>query len=231
MKTLIIFDIDGTLVHSNKIDSNCFSQTYLDIYGEKFPSIDWRVYPHVTDHTIFGTVIQERFGRKPDQKEINIFQNHFVNLVQEKRVEIPEAFHEVPGAKVMIDRLIKDDRFEIGVATGGWEAPARIKLKFVGINTSPMYMSFADNKITREDIVQESIDLAKAVHSDFQRMVYVGDAIWDVKTTRQMGLPLIGIRVKGDQEVLLDLGTEKVLTNYLDYEQFLEAVVEATVPV
>ena len=53
MKTLIIFDIDGTLVYSNKVDSKCFSETYQQIYGEPFPSIDWRVYPHVTDHTIF----------------------------------------------------------------------------------------------------------------------------------------------------------------------------------
>jgi len=202
MKTLIIFDIDGTLVHSNKVDSNCFSQAYQEVYGEPFPSIDWRVYPHVTDHTIFGTVIKERFDRQVDQAEIATFQNRFVQLIQEKRKIAPEEFHEVPGAKKMIDRLIVDDRFEIGVATGGWEQPARIKLKFVNIDTSTMYMGFADNNQTRRDIVNDAIRLAKKAKVNYERIVYVGDAIWDVRTTREMKMPLIGMRVRGDHEVL-----------------------------
>ena len=231
MKTLVIFDIDGTLVHSNKVDSNCFSQTYLEIYGEEFPSIDWRVYPHVTDHTIFGTVIQEQFGRKPDQKEIDTFQDHFVKLIEEKRAVAPEEFHEVPGAKLMIDRMIEDSQFAIGIATGGWEKPARVKLDFVNINTEPIYKAFADNHVTREDIVNTSIRLAKADHKNFKRIVYVGDAIWDVTTTRKMKIPLVGIRIHGDHEVLKKEGTNVVLSNYNNYERFLEAVEEALPPV
>jgi len=51
-KTLVIFDIDGTLLYSNKVDSQCFADTYEELYSEPFPTIDWTKFPHVTDDTI-----------------------------------------------------------------------------------------------------------------------------------------------------------------------------------
>ena len=73
MKTFVIFDIDGTLLYSNKADSQCFADTYEEIYQKEFPTIDWRNYPHVTDTTIFQTVIQAQFGRAVEQKEVEVF--------------------------------------------------------------------------------------------------------------------------------------------------------------
>ena len=35
MSTFVIFDIDGTLLYSNKIDSQCFADTYQEIYQNK----------------------------------------------------------------------------------------------------------------------------------------------------------------------------------------------------
>jgi len=49
---LIIFDVDGTLVFSEKLDSRCFAATYQEVYRIPFPTIDWRKYPHVSDTTI-----------------------------------------------------------------------------------------------------------------------------------------------------------------------------------
>ena len=230
MKTLVIFDIDGTLVYSNKIDSLCFSQAYQETYHEPFPTIDWRKYPHVTDHTIFRTVIQDQFGRIPDAAEMKIFQDRFVELINVKRVEAPEEFFEVPGAKATIDRLIEEDNIAIGIATGGWERPARIKLAFVNINMDPLYMSFADNKVTREDIINESIALAKVDHPHFDRIVYVGDAIWDVTTTRNMQMPLIGIRRNGDLDFMTQKGVKWVFADYHDFDDFRKAIDEAEPP-
>ena len=43
-KTLLIFDVDGTLVYSNRIDSQCFAATYEALYnklkGDKRVKID-----------------------------------------------------------------------------------------------------------------------------------------------------------------------------------------------
>ncbi len=229
-KTLIIFDVDGTLVFSNKIDSQCFAETYETIYRKKFPSIDWRRYPHVTDHTIFNAVIQEHFNRKPDQEEIDYFQDHFVGLLEQDRKKRPEEFLPVPRARETVLHLLAEEEYAVGIGTGGWRRPACLKLQHVGIPVEPLFLSAADGKETREDITQDAIRQAEAVHQSFDRIVYVGDAVWDVKTTRNLSLNFIGIRREGDLEVLQQAGATTVLQDFSDQDQFLEAVHSATPP-
>ena len=230
-KTLIIFDIDGTLLYSNKIDSECFAETYETQFGKPFPTIDWRKYPHVTDHTIFDTVIKEHFGRSATEMDIQQQQEHFVNLLKDRRVAVPEEFREVPGAKTAIERLLDDEKYVVGIATGGWKEPAILKLNHLGFPVEQFYASYADNKFTREDILSESISKARFEHADIQRIVYVGDAIWDVKTTRNMQLNFVGVRLKGDYEVLKKEGAETIVQNYEDYNHFLTSVHLAKPPV
>lgn len=230
-ETLIIFDIDGTLLYSNKVDSECFAQTYEEQFGKTFPTIDWSVYPHVTDHTIFNTVIQNDFNRKATNEDIEKQGYHFVELLKQKRLATPEEFMEVPGAVDTVKRLIDDEKYILGIATGGWQAPATVKLHHLDFPIDKFHASYADFKDTREDIIAESIEKAQAAHGKINRVVYIGDAIWDVKTTRNMGIDFVGIRLKGDQEVLKQGGAGTVIQNYLDYGLFLRAVEEARPPV
>lgn len=229
-KTLVIFDIDGTLLFSNKIDSQCFADSYEEVYGKKFPTIDWRKYPHVTDHVIFNTVIKEHFGRWASADEILSFQNHFVNKIEEKRVEVPHEFMEVPNAQNLVKKLLSDERFAVGVGTGGWLAPAKVKLKHVGIPHEEIHLSAADNQPTRVHIVNTSIEKAESAHGKFERIVYVGDAIWDVETTREMNIPFIGIRREADFEVLQSAGAELVFQDYSQEEEFFDAIFSAVPP-
>ena len=229
-KTLIIFDIDGTLLYSNKIDSLCFTAAYKTIFGKPFPSIDWRKFPHVTDDTIFKTAFQEQHNRLPEKSEENAFRDHYVGILQEKRKTDPAAFKEVPGSKNTIDQLRLDDQYVIGIGTGGWEKPARVKLKHLHISTQDIYISCADNQPTREGILEKSITDAKAAHDHIERIVYVGDAIWDVKTTRNMQLNFLGIRRAGDYEILELAGAKNIITDYSDYDYFLNQIEKAVPP-
>lgn len=227
---LVIFDVDGTLVFSEKLDSKCFAVTYQAVYGLPFPTIDWRKFPHVSDTTIFKTVIQEHFNRVPTEEEEESFRQKFVANIIENRKNTPAEFKAVPFAKQTIERLLADDRFIVGVATGGWKAPAIVKLNFVNIPTAPLIITGADGKVTRDDITNETIINARKKYDNIERIVYVGDAIWDVTTTKNMGLPLIGIRRKGDVEFLSNLGVDLVLKDYEDYDAFLDGVLNVGVP-
>ncbi len=229
-KTLVIFDVDGTLIFSNKVDSQCFAQTYETIYDRPFPTIDWTKYPHVTDHTIFRTVIRQHFERDATEAEMEEFQHHFVGLLKHRRAVNPEEFQEVPNAKLTIDSLMQDERFVVGIATGGWQRPAHVKLEHVKIPSQKLCFSGADGKETREEIIEQAIGLAKSEHSAISRIVYVGDAVWDVHTTRRMKMNFIGIRRNGDAEVLEREGSALVLKDYSDYELFVEAVFRAVPP-
>ncbi len=220
----VIFDIDGTLVHSNKIDSQCFADSYTTVFERPFPSIDWRDYPHVTDDTIFGTVFKNQFSRSPLDSEKQAFKDHFVANILTARQRDPSAFNEVPGARPMMEALSKDDRYRVGIATGGWQAPAQVKLNFVGIDFAEIPAGYADGNPTRPDIINTAINQGKALYGEPTKIVYVGDAIWDLTTCREMKIPLIGIRVRGDLDFFKEKGLEYVFTGYEDLSAFQRAV-------
>jgi len=220
----VIFDIDGTLVHSNKVDSQCFADSYKTVFGQSFPSIDWRDYPHVTDDTIFGTVFRNHFARIATASEKRKFQEHFVANILAERERQPEAFYEVPGARAMVDALCEDDRYRVGIATGGWQAPAQVKLGFVGIKFEEMPAGYADGNPTRPHIIRKAINQAKTKYGKPTKIVYVGDAIWDLTTCREMKLPLIGIRVNGDLDFFTERGVEFVFSGYQNLEAFQKAI-------
>ena len=230
MKKLIIFDIDGTLLYSNKIDSECYAQAYEMVYKEPFPTIDWAKYPHVTDDTIFKTVIQEHFNRIPSFEEMDSYRDVFVDLIKARRKTNPDEFLEVPNSRKTIEQLLKDDVYEVGIATGGWNKPAHVKLAHIGIPTENIMIKCADDCPTREDIINHVLNQANARNLNFEKVVYIGDAVWDVRTTRNLNMPFIGIRRKGDHEKLLDIGAQTVLTDYRNYSEFLQAVDNAQPP-
>ena len=228
--TLVIFDVDATLVYSDKLDSKCFAQIYQQLYGLPFPSIDWKTYPHVTDDTILNTVIQQHFQRMATLEEMEIFKALFLQTIVQNRKDRPSAYKIVPGAKEVIESLLATPNYTIGIATGGWKAPAVKKLEHVTIPTQDLIISGADGKETRVQIIEEVLTNAQKKGITYERVVYVGDAIWDVTTTRQMQLPLVGIRLKGDVEFLQEQGVQQVLMDYHDIDLFMDCVAKAVPP-
>jgi len=228
-KTLIIFDIDGTLLYSNKIDTICFAEVYKETYQIDFPTLDWNYFPHVTDDTMFKTAYREQFGKEVKEEEMEDFKDAFVARLREKRQINPNDFREVPGAKDIIERLLNDEKYVVGIGTGGWLKPATLKLQHIGVEPEKLIMGTADGNFSREDIIRPVIQKAKE-QNDISDIVYIGDAVWDVRTTRNMKLKLIGIRRKGDHDYLLQLGATQVLSNFLDYQKFLSTTKIATPP-
>jgi len=230
-RTLLLFDVDGTLVYSERRDSQCFAKAYENIYQQTFPSLDWRDFPHVTDHIIFGSCIQQHFGRSYTREEEEHFRSLYMDLLRAERNRDPDAFREVPGAGAFWRKLEKHPEYEVAIATGGWCAPAQIKLTHVGIDPSELIICGGDKRETRDDILQAAIDTAtvRAGHS-FDRIVYIGDAEWDARTTARMGLDFVGVRHRGDYEVLEQFGTRSIIRNYLQPDTFWAAVEQASPP-
>lgn len=230
MGLLVIFDIDGTLLFSNKIDSQLFSETFESRYGQKFPSIDWDYFPHVTDHTIFTMGYAEIHEETPTAKEIIDFQDEFAERISLAREKTPEEFMPVPGVQDLFARLHLAPDYHLAIATGGWSKPARVKLEHVGLFHDDLVISAADNQPTREDIVNQAKALCQDRNYRWKQEVYIGDASWDVRTCRNLAMPFIGLRRDGDHNVLLEQGVNRVFSNYNEPDVFLEALHAAQVP-
>ena len=93
---LIMFDIDGTLTETMKIDEQCFVRSLADVCGFTNIKTDWAAYKHTTDSGIFHEIHLSRTGRPPSVAEISNFRLHFINLLAEASSEIA-LFAGVPS--------------------------------------------------------------------------------------------------------------------------------------
>lgn len=226
---LIIFDIDGTLLYSGALDSRCFADTYERRYGLPFPSIDWSQYPHVTDTVIFETVIQGHFQRLPTMEETAAFEAEYIGLLQAKRAAAPQLFREVAGARALVEKLAARGH-SVAIGTGGWHKPALVKLRHIGLAPESLVISAADGQYSREAILQKAMHEAGHHTGRYGKVVYFGDALWDVQTTRNLGMDFVGVRYQGDHEVLRAAGATQVLTHFEDEEAVLAAIAQASPP-
>ncbi len=68
---LVMFDIDGTLTETMKVDEECFVRSFKDVFGFADIDTDWSHYPRTTDSGIFHDVFTARIGRSPTAQEVS----------------------------------------------------------------------------------------------------------------------------------------------------------------
>jgi phosphoglycolate phosphatase-like HAD superfamily hydrolase/SAM-dependent methyltransferase len=223
---LAIFDIDGTLTQTNDVDSDCFIQAFNSEFKTTEINTNWAVYGHTTDSGITLQIFQERFERIPTADELSKLQHRFAELLKEHERTITE----VPGANLILQKLAQT-QWVIAIASGGWRASAMIKLQAAGIEGN-FPGAFADDGISREDIVRTAISRAKEIYrqADFEKIVCIGDGIWDVLTAIQLQLPFIGVAGDEQKIVLQNAGVENIVEDFQDFDNFLTALNRATIP-
>ena len=218
---LAIFDVDGTLTQSDLADGECFVQSLADEFGFVDVDDDWSVYPHCTDSGILAAIFQERTGRLPTAAEVMQFQARFISRL--RAVERKAPFQPVPGARAMLDQLLSSLDWTVALASGAWEASARLKLASAGLDSLPLPGAFADDSPVRSEIMQAAV--SRVMHTQrrtsFDALVYVGDGVWDARACRLLGWPFIGIAADSVRAArLLNEGAKKVFPHYLDWQSF-----------
>ncbi len=100
---LVMFDIDGTLTETMKVDEECFVRSFAEVFGFTDIDADWSHYPHVTDSGIFHEVYAPRMGRPPTALDISRFRQHFIELLTAASSQSP--FAPVAGSDRLLSRL------------------------------------------------------------------------------------------------------------------------------
>lgn len=229
---LAIFDIDGTLTETDHVDDICFLQALADAHGMTEVSNDWGGYPHTTDSAILSYVFQERLKRPPEQSELESFKTCFVSLLEDHRAKDSSLFAEIAGAASMLRRLNQEPDWRVAIASGGWRISATLKLRVAGIDVNEFPASFADDGISREEILKSAMlkSQQRYQQSHFDRVVSIGDGLWDVRTARNLDFAFLGIGSGGGKEKLERAGATHVLKDFADYDKLISCLRDAGVP-
>lgn len=218
-KNLIVFDIDGTLTDSVAYHQTAFVAALQQMGVQKI-NTDFKAYKHHTDSHIAKVIYEldrkENFGTQ----QLDLFENLLWSQINTVTLK------EIKGALRTVILLEQATDFGICYATGSLRKPATYKLNTIGLNFEPGQLA-ASNKIeTREEIVLAAIEQAKSYYqqSSFERIISIGDGLWDLKTAQTLGLEFIGIGAT-HKEVLTAHGMA------LHFEDWSNFTVQDLVPV
>jgi beta-phosphoglucomutase-like phosphatase (HAD superfamily) len=168
---LAIFDIDGTLTETDHIDDICFVQALADAHEITDVSTDWAGYSHTTDSAITLDIFKQQFNRAPEEAELLKFKSRFVRLLEHYRAKDSSLFAETAGASSMLRQLIREPEWRVAIASGGWRVSAALKLKVAGIEADDIPAAFADDGLSREEILQSAISKAKRLYRQERRIL------------------------------------------------------------
>jgi phosphoglycolate phosphatase-like HAD superfamily hydrolase len=224
---LVMFDIDGTLTETMKVDEECFVRSFKDMLGFADIDTDWSHYPHTTDSGIFHDVFTLRIGRSPTTQEVSRFRQHCIQLLTAASSQSP--FAPVTGADRLLSLLAQGGSHRVSLATGCWRDSARLKMASAGMCFDDYPAASADDAHDRESIMRLSKQRAAERYGEsFACTVYVGDEVWDARACRSVGVPFIGIGTGSRATRLSAEGAVCVFPDFSDADIFLRKVYEIT---
>jgi phosphoglycolate phosphatase-like HAD superfamily hydrolase len=222
-----MFDIDGTLTETMKVDEECFVRSFVDVFGFTEIDTDWSHYPRATDSGIFHDIYASRLGRPPTELDVSRFRQHFIELLTTASSQFP--FSSVTGAERLLSRLACGGAHRVSLATGGWRESARLKMASAGMCFDDHPAASADDALDRESIMRLSMQRAvERYEGPFACTVYVGDGVWDARACRALGIPFIGIGSGFRAARLASEGAVRVFRDYSEGDLFLETLDEIT---
>lgn len=212
---LIIFDVDGTLINGETADWACFDQAFVAAAGKTLDELFWTNLVEVTARAI---VHESHADKTLSERQLleHTIRNGYLERLRSCSAKNPLAFQAAAGAKDLLAHLRSSENYRVAIATGDWFETITHKLGHAGLDVATLPMATSSDCYSRAEII--ALAAARAGRG-MERAVYVGDGPWDLRATRKLGIPFIGVgrrherlRAEGAEHTLVDLEPEKFLS-------------------
>lgn len=212
---LVMFDVDGTLCNTHKIDHEIYFQAIKDVL-ELEPPESLINFTHHSDPGILTEMVMNSLERDITTKEYNAVRDHFSDVIMDILMEDPSQSPEIAGALKLFNQLRETEGVIVAIATGGWGPSACFKLATAGFDVERVTMASADDDYERKEIMKicQVRALKKAKVQKFESITYVGDGPWDEEATEALNWRFVGVgeRVKDTKNWIADF--TKVKADY-----------------
>ena len=212
---VFILDLDGTLMPSAKIDNECFWQAVFACFGERTSLPDLHGFKHVTDSGILQEWCVRELGRPPRMNETGQIKQIFVQLLESAYRHEPQHFSPLPGVEKWLQAVHDSEHACAGIATGGWQHSARLKLQLSGLDRFDLPLASSDEAIERTRIMQ--IAARRTLNNPSENstiFTYVGDGVWDLQASQALDWRFIGIAQGARAKQLERAGASLILPDF-----------------
>ena len=204
---LVVFDIDGTITDTVGLHHESFIAA-LQHMGVRHIDTNFNAYKHHTDSYIAKVNYDKQMPDIFDEKRISELEHLLLQNIANTKQE--QGIQAIKGAVDALTYLEKYTEYGVSFATGSLWKPASYKLTSIGITVNPNLITASNRIMDRDMIVRTSINQAKLYYNrnTFEKVVSVGDGLWDWVTAQNLGLEFIGVGAK-NKKTLVDHGSRR----------------------
>ncbi|SFH61231.1 HAD family hydrolase [Planctomicrobium piriforme] len=192
MKTVCLFDIDGTLLSAGGAGQHAMEQALEEVFGVQGPY-----------HDIPAA------GRTDWAITRDLFAFHDLEVTDHQWQRFLEAYlrllpismttkngQVLPGVNELLNELSRRDDVALGLLTGNLEVGARLKLRHFDIDHHFHFGGYGDSHLDRDDVARlahraAGEHLTTEIHAD--RLWVIGDTPADVKCGRAIGAKVLAV--------------------------------------
>ena len=231
IQRLVLFDIDGTLLHGGGLWSGSFVQSVKEFFPDKsIPALDFKGR---TDYQIIGECLTHWGIPKDDHAEISdqVLDLYLGTVEQKIKKGHPHEITVLDGAVGLLNKLNADHRVRLAVLTGNVLRGANLKLKHAELDTYFELMITGDDHWDRYQLPTIARYRAKEVglgEYHGKEIVIIGDTIHDVNCGKSIGVKTIAVGTgRGvNQEELLSHEPDYFFSNLADVDSVYKSILE-----
>ena len=230
--TIILFDVDNTLLYSGGAGSLAMRRAFEELYGieDGFRRVE---FSGRTDWAILRAAMREhsvaRDGDDGFRQEMTRFQETYYRLLEGTLHEVTSG-RTMPGVAELLAALserdgarLPDGQVRQGLATGNFRTAAFMKLRHFELDGHLVEGGFGDDAEDRGELVGVAIErLADGSKPDAASIWVVGDTPLDVAAARANGVRALGVATGSSSiEELRDAGADVAVEDLSDTESVL----------
>jgi phosphoglycolate phosphatase len=192
VKTLLLWDIDGTLIDSGGAGERALRTALRLEFGIE-DSLGWLDYFGRTDSWIARDIL-EHHGFQPTPQNIRRFLEAYLTAVTVGMAN-PHA-RVLPGVKAILDAAVSSGDIAQGLLTGNLERGAKVKLSHLGLSSYFPFGAYADDSELRNELGPHAVRRAMAHHGvsfPARRVFIIGDTPHDIACGKIIGARTIAV--------------------------------------
>ena len=192
--TLILFDIDGTLVSTGLAGGDAMGRAFEEIHGvaDAFAGIEMS---GKTDPAILREA-WEAAGIDPAQRDLKAFHDCYVGHLKDTLSEADRPRHLKPGLPGLLDAIAANENVVLGLLTGNVVTGAQLKLESFGILHYFRIGAYGSDNEDRKALVPVAQLRARqycVTYISPERTFVIGDTPRDIDCARAHGVQAVAV--------------------------------------
>lgn len=191
---LLLFDIDGTLIHAGGAGIRAVNRAFSFIYD--IEDAMHGIKPDgKTDPLILREMFRNTLNRDYlDVEAARIYRSYLLYLEQEMKKRNPITV--LDGILQILEAISLRDDLKLGIATGNIEEGAWIKLRYSGLDSYFKFGAFGSDSEDRCEIIRIAIERGERILNNcrgFDEIFVIGDTPFDIIHGRAAGATVFGV--------------------------------------